>query len=131
MAKQLVNPQIRVNNIPISILANSFQYTEGLGERKTKVQSTGGNNVQVVECEDIETKVSKFKFSMLPTIQNIETARQIKILGNNNVITASESDETGATFNRVFTQAQITNDYEIIIQAEGNIELEFQSAPAV
>jgi len=132
MATILNNPTITVNNNPIPVKANSVSYTEGLGEQTLRVESTGGGNVTQVYADNIEMKKSKVKFSMLPTVANIESARQWKILANSNAITITGIDNiTLQTLTRTFASCALISNYDVNLSSDGDMEIEFEGASAV
>lgn len=128
MAQNAIStPAVAINNIAVSIVPNSFTYTEGFGEQNMRAQSAGGNSVQVVYSDNAESKPSSIKFSLFPTPENITLARQIKTRRNSNVITAIFGD----SFSRTFKNAALTNNYEVPLGADTTLDLEFMSDPAV
>ena len=132
MATILNNPTIMVNNNPIPLKSNSVSYSEGLGEQTLRVESTGGGNITQVYADNIEMKKSKIKFSMLPTITNIESVRQWKILANSNAITLSGIDNiTKQTLTRTFASCALISNYDVNLTSDGDIEIEFEGVTAV
>lgn len=132
MATILNNPTVTVNNNPIPVKANSVSYNEGLGEQTLRVESTGGGNVTQVYADNIEMKKSKVKFSMLPTVTNIESARQWKILANSNAITITGIDNiTLQTLTRTFASCALISNYDVNLSSDGDMEIEFEGASAV
>lgn len=125
--KGLSTPTIIVNNEKVSIIPNSFSYTEGFGESTQRAASTGGGRVTTVFTEDVSTKISNPKFKLYNTKENLELARSWKTNKNENVITANDDDE----FTRSFSGAALTNNYEPTLSSDGEIDLEFMSDPAV
>ena len=126
------NPTIMVNNNLIAFKPNSVSYNEGLGEQTLRVESTEGGNITQVYTDNIEMKKSKIKFSMLPTIKNIEFARQWKILANFNVITLSGIDNiTKQTLTRTFASCALINNYNINLTNDVYIEIEFEGATGI
>ncbi len=128
MATVINNPSVIINANPVSVLANSVSFVEGLGEQDYKVQSTGGGNIQPVTCDNIESKIGEIKFTLLSTIENIELARQLKVLGSANLIKLSGTDATtGTLVTRTFSNATLTNNYEVTLSNDGNIPLEWKA----
>lgn len=122
----LATPQIVVNNETIGIKPNSFTYTEGFGERKVRVKSTGGGQKEIITTRDVETELSMCKFIIYAEDTPIETVRDWLANVDANVIQAADGN-----FQRTFTQAIITNNPEVNLGVDGEVEVEFQSAPAV
>tara|TARA_R110000868_G_scaffold389629_6_gene658962 strand:- start:737 stop:1135 length:399 start_codon:yes stop_codon:yes gene_type:complete len=132
MSTILNNPTITVNNVPVPVKSNTSSFIEGLGEQTQIVQSTGGGNVTLVFSDNIEMKKSKVKWTMLSTVENIEFARQWKILKNSNAITLTGVDNiTQKILSRTFTSCAFLNQYEINLKSDGDFEVEFEGATAV
>jgi len=128
----LNNPTVTVNNYPVPVIANSLSYSEGLGEQTLRMESTGGGNVEQLYSDNIEMKKSKVKWSMLPSINNIEIIRQWKLLANSNAITISAIDNvTLKDFTRTFAGCALINNYDVNLKGDGDIEIEFEGATAV
>lgn len=122
----LVNPAVLVNNLSVPIVPNSLTYTEGLGEQTVRVQSAGGGSVQSVLSNNVETNLSMVKFEMFPTAENIALILSWKVNGNQNVVSV-----TGAGLTRSFTNATLTNNYEVALGSDTKIPLEFLTDAAV
>ena len=122
----LSTPSIVINNTPVAIKPNSFSYTEGFGERNVRVASAGGNAKETVVSENVETQMSMVKFTLFTTTGNLTLARQ---WANNKSANVIEASDVG--FTRSFTQAIITNDYEVAAGNDGEFELEFKTIAAV
>lgn len=123
----LVNPTVLINNLSTPIVPNSFTYTEGQGEQTMRVQSSGGGSVQSVLSNNVESNLSMVKFEMYPTADNIDTIKSWKVNGNNNAISASDA----SGFTRSFTNAALTNNYEVALGSDTKISLEFHTDAAV
>ena len=130
MATQLADLLVTVNNDPVAIIPNSLDYTEGLGEQKTRAASAGGGQTEQIYSNDIESNFSTIQFAIPATIENIKRARAWKANRNNNVIQLVGSNADGS-FTRTFTQAAILNDYTVALGSETDIPVEFKSNPAV
>lgn len=124
--KRIANPSVLVNNMPIAIIPNSFDFTEGLGEQTVEPQSAGGNQTVSVYSEDVKSRLSTVKFALANTDANINMARSWKTNANNNVIIVN-----GESMSRTFTNASLTADYEVPLGADTNLELEWKSDSAV
>lgn len=132
MARVINNPTVTINNTPFPISANTFVYTEGLGEQKTKIQSAGGGNIDPVDADDIELKYSKMTIIALPTIPNIENLKQFKLLASNNVVQVSGKDSvTNQIITRTFTQARLVSDYNVELSTDGTISTEWNAKSAI
>lgn len=130
MSVQLANALVTVNNNPVAIIPNSLTYTEGLGEQTIRAASTGGEGVEQIFANNIESNFSSVSFDMASTVDNINNAREWKINRNQNVVQVMGSTPEG-TITRTFTQAAILNDYEVALGSETNITAEFKSNPAI
>lgn len=126
---EITTPSIVINNVPVSIVPNSFSYTEGKGEQTMRVASSGGGNVDIVYSDDVKTHLSNVKFKMYSVDAYIENIRVWKSNLSNNVITAS-SDVTG-NFTRTFNFAALTNDPEVTLGADSTVDFEWKTAQAV
>jgi len=124
-AIKIVDPQVVVNNEAVKIVPNSFSYTEGFGEQKSEIQSAGGGVVEKVDSQNIETALSSVKFSLFPTIENIELARSLKAK-TSSVISATD----GLGFSRTFACATLNNDFEVNLGSDEQIDLEFMTRAA-
>lgn len=127
MATQLSESVIEVNNESIGIVPNTLMFTEGLGEQTVLPVSEGGGRVSQVYANDLETAFARVSFSMRTTVDNVEAVRQWKVNKNRNVVIVAADDGEGNDLIRTFTQASLTSDYEVNIQADGVIEVEFQT----
>lgn len=130
MGVQLSNVAVSVNNEIISIKANSLAFTEGFGEQEISGAPAGGNQVEQIYGDDVETHVSMVKFDLPSTTANIERARAWKANKNDNLVQIAGKTKDG-TFTRSFTEAAIVNDYEIGLGSDQVISLEFKSNAAV
>ncbi len=133
MAVVLANPQVIVNNLSIAIKPNTLAFTEGFGEQIVRAASAGGASVVQILADNIEDNFSEVKFAVDPTIENIDNARSWKVNPGNNVVsvtgTVTDGTET-ATFSRTFVKASITNNYEVPLGSDTQIDLEWKSSPA-
>lgn len=130
MAFKLNTASIFVNNEVVPIVPESFTFTEGLGEQTIETASIGGGVTEQVFSEDVTTAASNPKFEMYPTIENIALARSWKGNRNANVVAASGTTPDGQVFSRTFTQAALTNNYEVNL-GSANIAIEFMANTAV
>lgn len=133
MAVVLANPQVVVNNISLAIKANSLDFTEGFGEQIVRAASAGGASVVQILADNIEDNFSEVKFSLEPTINNINNARVWKSNPGQNVISVTGTVTDGTTeqtFSRTFSKASITNNYNVMLGADTSVDLEWKSEPA-
>ena len=133
MAVVLANPQVVVNNISLAIKANSLDFTEGFGEQIVRAASAGGASVVQILADNIEDNFSEVKFSLEPTIDNINNARVWKSNPGGNVISVTGTVTDGTTeqtFSRTFSKASVTNNYSVMLGADTSVDLEWKSEPA-
>lgn len=129
----LTSPSVTVNNEPISIVPNSLEFQEGLGEQTTRTQSAGGGSVETVYFDNDESKIGMVKFKIFSsTVAGGTSAPDLvrgwKTNGNANVITISEN---GGGFERTFNNASLNSNYTISVGSEAEIEVEFMSDQAI
>ena len=123
--RKLYNPTLIIDNLVVAYIPNSLRYTEGLGEQKLRVQTSGGGSVQTVFSEDITKKLSSVKFKIEPTADNLEFIRAVKANFNGHVVTLSDEN-----FTRTITGAILVNDYEVGLGMDEEVELEFMGNAA-
>lgn len=127
---QLADATLLANNEAILIVPNTLSFTEGKGEQILRPMSGGGGSVEPVFANDLESNMSKLKFSLPTTVENIKLAREWKANQNRNVFQIAGSTTDG-DITRTFTQAIVSNDYEVPVGTEANIEIEIQSKAAI
>lgn len=125
MGTIISDPSFVVNNQPVFIMPNTGIFDEGFGEGEVKNQSAGNGVVDQLEADNVETQVGMCKFAIAPTVDNINQARLWKANGNQNSITVTATTPDG-TLTRNFAQMKLTNNYEIALQTDGVLELEFK-----
>jgi len=123
----LSSPTVVVNGDVIAIKPNSFKYTEGRGERIVRTQSTGGGAVTQVITDNVETQRSKFSFIVLTTSEAVE---KIRTWQDNLAANTVEVSDRG-DFARSFQSAIIVNDIDLNLGADQEVEVAFESKPAV
>jgi len=127
MAEQkLTTSQLIVNNALVAYVPNSLKYSEGFGEYKLQAAAAGPGQSKTVFSEDAEQKMSKISFDLYPTANNITDSRAWKVAQSNNLIQIVDA----AGIKRSFSNATLTNDFEVELQADGKISLEWMSDPA-
>ena len=133
MAVVFSNPQVVVNNIALAIKPNSLSFTEGFGEQIVRAASAGGAQVEPILADNIEDNFSDVKFALDPTEVNITNSRIWKTQPGQNVISVTATAQEGGVttrFSRTFTKATITNNYEVGLGADTQIDLEWKTRPA-
>jgi len=119
-------PAVIVNDATVGIKPNSLSYTEGDPERKKRTASFGGSVVETVTTEDITTRYSMMKFTLLTTSENISLHKSWQSRKDNNTVGWIEEG-----ISRTITNAAIVNKPEINPGFEGEFEIEFQGDPAI
>ena len=127
---QLTNAAVLANNEVVGVDPNSVSFTEGKGEQSMRTVSVGGGKVEQVYAENVETNMSKLKFSMPTTPENVKLALAWKNNKNGNVYVIAGSTPEGDV-TRTFTQAAVVNDYEVPVGVDASIEIEIMSNPAI
>lgn len=127
---QLTDATLLANNEAVGVNPNSIAFTEGKGEQTLRPVSIGDGKVEQVFANNLETSMSKLKFTMPATIDNVALALAWKNNRNGNVFTIAGSTADG-DLTRTFTQAAVVNDYEVPIGTEADIEIEVMSNSAI
>ena len=127
---QLTDATLLANNEAIATVPNSIKYTEGFGERAVRVASIGGGKVEQIYANNVETAYSKLMFELPTTPENIKLARSWAANANGNVFQIAGSTPEGDV-TKTFTQAAVTNDYEVEIGADTSISMEIMSNAAI
>lgn len=123
----LANPVVEINDKVIQIKGNSLSFKKGLGEKRVRTQSAGGNSIEVVSTEDAETKMSMVKFTLLSTNENVFLYEEWQSAGNGgNIVRMSEKN---SDISIPFRRMTLTSDNEIAVGAEGEFEVEFSGPP--
>lgn len=130
MATQISNPYVIVNSVQFAIVPNSLKYKDGLGEQKMKAASAGGNQVEIVYAEDVETNIGMVSFELFATPENIAAARAWKVLKNENLVQVLANTLEGS-LTRSFQQAALLSDVENALGSDTTISIEFKSNPAI
>lgn len=128
--QQLADATVIANNEAVAIVPGSLAFTEGMGEYTVRGASIGGGRVEQVSGRDLESSFSTLKFQLPTTPENVALARSWKANNPLNVFQIAGSTSEG-DMTRTFTQASVTNDYEVSIAAEGNIDIEIKSNSAI
>lgn len=125
MSTQISDPSVVINNEAVYIMPNTLAYTEGFGEQEVKNQSAGNGVIDQLYADNVETQIGMVKFSLASTAANINLARQWKNNKNQNAIAVTATVSEG-TLTRNFTQMALVNDFEVALQTDGVLELEFK-----
>jgi hypothetical protein len=124
--RTLSNPSVEVNGETIGIVPNSLSYKDGRGNRTVRPESAGGNSINVVVTEDAETKKGMVKFSLYNTKVNDELKVSWQSTVDGNTVRFSDGD-----FVKPFRQMFVTEDPEVALGADGNMEIVFEGAPLI
>lgn len=127
---QLTDATLVANNEVVGIVPNSMSFTEGKGEQTLRAMSIGNGAIAQVFANNLETSFSKLKFSLHATVENIQSALDWKNNSNANLFQIAGSTLDGDV-TRSFTQAAVTNDYDVNIGTEADIEIEIMSNAAI
>lgn len=127
---QLTDATVLANNEAVAITPNSLSYTEGKGEQAIRPVSVGDGKVEQVFANNLESNMSKLKFSLPATVDNVKLALSWKTNRNQNVFQIAGSTADGDV-TRTFTQAAVVNDYEVPFGTEADIEIEIMSNAAI
>lgn len=122
------NPTILINNVPVSIMPNSFKFTDGKGDVKVRAMSAGGNSVVTIHTQDTSTKVGKVEFELGVTAQNRQIASNWKDNIGGNLIQAIQN---GIPMPIIFQNCSMTNDPSWEATADGKCKIEFMGDPAI
>jgi len=119
---RIYSPEIKVNKAAINIMPNTFIQKSGAGEDKV-APTVNGDNVEMVVSKDLETAKSMMSWSMPSTSENITLINKWKTLPGGIVI---EVADPNSDFTSTMTFGTLINDPEEPLQAEGDIDLEFE-----
>lgn len=131
MVQALANPSVRINNVTIYIVPNSFNPTLGLGEVNTRAASAGGNSVEPVHTSNAETKISTWTFEIYATPANVKSMAEWKNNIGKNAISAIEDLGDDGALTLSLTGASLINDPELNLSSDGTISLEWKGAQTV
>lgn len=123
----LANPTLEINDQVVPYKPNSLTFKGGSGDITVRPQSAGGASVENVITQDIETRKSMIKFTLLAETGNmdlIDDFSQLSIGAAGVVIRLS-----APSFTRTFRGMRLIADPERSIGAEGEAELEFHGDP--
>lgn len=126
VARTLANPSVQVNDATIAIIPNSASYKTGKGDINVRAQSAGGNSISIVKTENAETKISMVKFKLYNTQNNVALVREWQDSVDGNTINMSDG-----SYIESFREMYIISDPEIMLGADGEIEVEFNGLPSL
>lgn len=118
-------PAVLVNNIPISIIPNTFKVKMGRGETKVESASQGGGASSSVHSEDAKTRVGEMKWEMYCTEDAITFFHDWKANTGSNYIATVQPFLNPMTM----AFASLCNDPEFEFTADGKVAIEFKGDP--
>ena len=122
----LVTPTIMINGEAVSIVPNSLTIRKGIGTRKVDVQTTGGQQTEVVVQNDVSTKKGYIKFEIWNTEKNMDLVDSVwNILPIPSLIMfLNQGGQSGS-----MSSAILINEPEYNLGADGKTTIEFEGAP--
>jgi len=127
------NPEVVINGEPFPIVPNSFEFDEGEAEAMVRA-AVIGDTVTQEYSENVEEAFSEFKFSVYPSVENIEKLRQLRANKNTNTVSATAGEIVRGvekTFRRTFKNAGISTKINKPLGADTVIEVNWKSDAAV
>lgn len=123
----LTNPAILINGSPVAYVPNSFEFQDGYGDRNIRTQTTGSGNVEQVVTEDVETQIGRVKFTLLSTVENIESVTTWQQNVDENTIELSADPD----FTRQYANMVIVSEPVKPGGQDANFDVEFKGSKAV
>lgn len=115
-------PTVLVNDIPIAIVPNSFEFEPGYGEINVRSASVGGGSSTSIHTEDAEGKIGMCKFQAFVTDESRGVIALVKQRVGTNVVSAVQANGIPIILNG----ASMTNNPTFAASADGTVELEFK-----
>lgn len=131
MSQSLSNPAVRINDVTVAIVPNTFNPTLGGGEINVRAATAGGNSIDTVHTSNAETKISTWMFEIYSTPDNIKSIQEWQRNIGVNTVAAVETLGDGSSLSLSLTSASLVNDPELNLTADGTISLEFKGAQTV
>ena len=122
----LNNAIVTVDDTNVKVMPNSTAYNDGDGEVTLRPQSVG-ETIEVVESVNAETKIGMVKFSLLSTDENADLLRTWIRSGSAHTVTIAVRN---SDFTRSFRNMKVTNNPDIELGHDANIEVEFKGERA-
>jgi len=129
----VANPELAVNGVSIAIVPNTLSFDEGQPEKVIRAQAVG-NVVTQDFSQNLTEAFSTLKFSLLPTVANIELVRSWQVANNTNILALTGVETVlGAEQQlvRTINNATVSNKPEINLGFDTQIEVEFKGDAAV
>lgn len=128
MPSILSNASLQINDVAITIKANTLSFSPGSGEVSVQGASRGGNVVPISSV-DVESQIGMVKAEIPATIEEINLINGFKRSPGSLTVVISGRDKDGNTLSANMTQAEIVNEIEVSLQNEGGFEIELKGAP--
>lgn len=122
----LNNAILTVDDINVKVVPNSVAYNDGDGEVTLRTQ-TAGATVEVIDTINAETQISMCKFTLLSTPENADLVRVWSRSQDPHTITLAVR---GSDFTRSFRNMRVTNNPDVAVGHDANIEIEFKGERA-
>lgn len=127
MATAVNNVYVYVNDLPIKYTPNTLSLNDGRGERVVRTQAIGGGATELIVTDNLETHKGMVKFQLRNDVELIELVLGWRDALDQNVVHLV-FQQGDVSWSKTFKQATIINNVEYELQAEGNIEVEFETA---
>lgn len=127
--KALSDPIVEINNNIVSFKGNSLVVKTGKAERTIRSQGVGGRSVSIFAAENVESRISLFKGTLITTNNNIKLYYEWDEAGLGGILIRLSEKLTD--FSMVFRKMTLTNQAELSIGSDGEFEVEFQGPPIV
>ena len=127
------NPEVVINNTPVAIIPNSFEYDEGEPEQMVRA-AVIGTAVSQEYSQNMEEAFSAFKFSLYPSVFNMDLLRSLTDLKNTNTVTCTAIETVAGveqTWARTFGNATIAAKVNKPLGADTQIEVTWKSDAAI
>lgn len=131
MSQQIVEAELNASGITLPVVPNSIEYNPGTGEQSVRVASSGNGSVSQVFSNNVEMNKGVVKARMYGDPASITTVETLKSLRNNITLTLSQKLDNGKLFTKTFNNMALINNYTVQLQADGEIDLEFEGGQAV
>jgi hypothetical protein len=128
---QLTDVHLIIDDEVVPVVPNTLVIQEGLGEQTMRAVSIGDGKTEQVYARNLESNFGMVKVSIPTTIEMADKARAWKTSANQLTIQIAGKVATGEEFTRSFTNAALTNHYELQFGTDTNIELEFHGDVAI
>lgn len=122
----LVNPAILINGSPVAYVPNSFEWSDGYGDRNVRTQTTGNGNVEQIITEDVETQMGRVKFTLISTTENVDL-----VTAWERNIDANAIELSAPNFSRQFARMTITSEPAKTGGQDASFDVEFQGSKAI